>query len=284
MAADFKYCMKEYPVACFFMLSILFTWTAWIPHTAYISQLFPVNYTLSFILGGLGPLFAAYVMLLASYGKQQTEEQFGQMLTKWRLPLSWYGGIALIAFLLELPAIMTLESKQLFNGETTLKGILLTAAAGLFLAATQEMAWRGFVLPRVQKKHNALLSSLIVGAMSAIWHPGFIGGIVGIQDHIHPIIDLTIAIPENMLLPWFIDILAKSVIYTWIYNSTKGSVFLLIVLHMLTLTFGTFMGWPSALMSTAVAVSLIIAYKPETLSANRQKYTLLGSRKVFDWF
>jgi membrane protease YdiL (CAAX protease family) len=37
-------------------------------------------------------------------------------------------------------------------------------------AVPEEVAWRGFALPRLQSRHSALLSSLIVGVLSALWH------------------------------------------------------------------------------------------------------------------
>ncbi|MEM3672878.1 MAG: CPBP family intramembrane glutamic endopeptidase [Candidatus Bathyarchaeia archaeon] len=34
----------------------------------------------------------------------------------------------------------------------------------------EEIGWRGYALPALQKKHDALISSLIVGVFWAFWH------------------------------------------------------------------------------------------------------------------
>ncbi len=43
--------------------------------------------------------------------------------------------------------------------------------------------WRGFALPRLQSKHNALVSTVILGILWALWHiPHSIGqGQIGVS-------------------------------------------------------------------------------------------------------
>ncbi|MGH2083503.1 CPBP family glutamic-type intramembrane protease [Aerococcus urinaeequi] len=45
------------------------------------------------------------------------------------------------------------------------------------------MAWRGFALPRLQKRYSAFAASMIIGVLWAVWHaPLFsntLGGFVG---------------------------------------------------------------------------------------------------------
>jgi membrane protease YdiL (CAAX protease family) len=84
----------------------------------------------------------------------------------------------------------------------------------------EEIGWRGFALPRLQDKTNALVSSLVLTVFWALWHipaffyrPGFLtmdfAGIIG----------------------WFFSLLTGSVLLTWFYNSSRGSIFICAVFH-----------------------------------------------------
>jgi uncharacterized protein len=91
----------------------------------------------------------------------------------------------------------------------------------------EEMGWRGYVLPRLQDKHSALLSSLIIGVIWSIWHLlKFLGtGTSGGRS-----------------FAWFtIFCLAAAVLYTWLYNNTRGSLLLVTVFHATQNTGGIFL-------------------------------------------
>ena len=93
--------------------------------------------------------------------------------------------------------------------------------AGLF----EEIGWRGFALPHLQRRYSALVSSLVIGVVWGCWHlqnyfaldpfPVFRGPPF-------PWTEVAFLIPASM---------AISVIFTWVYNSTGGSLFAVVVLH-----------------------------------------------------
>jgi membrane protease YdiL (CAAX protease family) len=81
-----------------------------------------------------------------------------------------------------------------------------------------QIGWRGFALPRLQSRYGWLLSSLIIGVIWAVWHA--------------PIW----FIPEAGFssLPFAIFLLfttALSLVMTWLYNHTGGSVLLPAMAH-----------------------------------------------------
>ena len=89
----------------------------------------------------------------------------------------------------------------------------------------EEVGWRGYVLPRLQAKYNALVSSLIVGVIWGLWHiPKFLA-------------------PGNTSpFGWFmIKVIADAVLYTWLYNNTKGSLLLATLFHAAGNTAGVFL-------------------------------------------
>ena len=88
---------------------------------------------------------------------------------------------------------------------------------GLF----EEIGWRGFALPHLQRRYSALVSSLIIGLVWAFWHfPNFF--------FFTPTM-LAVFVPMGIVI---------SVIYTWVYNSTGGSLFAVVVLHGATIAPG----------------------------------------------
>lgn len=75
-----------------------------------------------------------------------------------------------------------------------------------------------YALPRLQSRWDALTASVVLGAIWALWHaPLWFMSELPFQDLNYPLYTL--------------QILAMCVIYTWIYNSTGGSVLLAMILH-----------------------------------------------------
>jgi len=224
---------KKYALLFFFSLAYLFTWSNWLPQ-ALTSRGIAAIQVPGFVtlFAGYGPALAAIIVASLAYGRAGLRELFGR-LSKWRVGLQWY----LIA--LFLPVVVTLLATTInkWTGGTTPD----FAAAGfpfgptdlplwqkiiiLFLVFTlgfdgfgEELGWRGFALPRLLEKRSPLVASLILGALWAVWHFPYAltegTGLSGIPLH------------------WFlIGLLALSIIYTWIFKNTNGSLLLPLLYH-----------------------------------------------------
>jgi membrane protease YdiL (CAAX protease family) len=83
----------------------------------------------------------------------------------------------------------------------------------------EEPGWRGFALPQLQQQHGPLLGPLVLGAMHTLWHlPMFFTQNLG---------PFTVATFTSFILTG----VAMTFIYTWMFNHTRGSVLLAILLH-----------------------------------------------------
>jgi membrane protease YdiL (CAAX protease family) len=91
----------------------------------------------------------------------------------------------------------------------------------LFLSGPfeEEFGWRGYALPRLQAKFNALVSSFILGIVWAVWHfPQFL-------------------IPGNGMFyktpiwTYIPTVIAVTILFTWVYNNTHGSLLAMLLLH-----------------------------------------------------
>ena len=82
----------------------------------------------------------------------------------------------------------------------------------------EEIGWRGFALPKLQEKYHPLLASLILGAIWAIWHlPLFF--LEGSQQ------------AQQGMTFFFLATLGYSILYSWIYNGSGESLFMIWLLH-----------------------------------------------------
>jgi membrane protease YdiL (CAAX protease family) len=93
---------------------------------------------------------------------------------------------------------------------------------------SEEPGWRGFSLPRLQAKFSPLVSSLILGVLWAAWHaPARFGG-------------LEAKSVSDTIVEWVLIVLV-SVIFTWLFNRTKGSILVTALVHPAMNTTGSFL-------------------------------------------
>jgi membrane protease YdiL (CAAX protease family) len=149
----------------------------------------------------------------------------------WRVGLWWWAFALLYGIFLSVGALYLFD---LFGGPPVDWSGLppLYTVVPLFIILTvfagigEEYGWRGFLLPRLQTRYNALVSSLIVGVAWAIWHIPmfFIEGTS--QYELRQLGGLLPAVLGYSLL-----VIVNSVQFAWVFNNTRGSVLLVAVLH-----------------------------------------------------
>jgi membrane protease YdiL (CAAX protease family) len=136
----------------------------------------------------------------------------------------------------------------------------------LFANPWEEVGWRGFALPRLQGRYNALVATLIVGVLWGLWHlPLFFWA--------------GNPMAEYPFLPWFTGIVAGAFLYTWLYNSTQGSLLLVALFHVALNTFGVLVAGVSitalAIVYCSVAVALVAVFGSANLS-RQEKQVRMG--------
>jgi membrane protease YdiL (CAAX protease family) len=88
----------------------------------------------------------------------------------------------------------------------------------IFVALGEEVGWRGYALPALQARHGALLASVILGVVWALWHvPQFFNPAALYYD-----------LPFVLFLAYLIPF---SVLITWVFNSTGGSLLMAMLVH-----------------------------------------------------
>jgi CAAX protease family protein len=95
----------------------------------------------------------------------------------------------------------------------------------LFDGGMEEAGWRGFALPRLQSRFSPLVASVILGFFWALWHlPYYITGMYTSSSN-------TGAAGLTGILVRFVWVIPLALVFTWLYNRSRRSLLLLILLH-----------------------------------------------------
>jgi membrane protease YdiL (CAAX protease family) len=101
----------------------------------------------------------------------------------------------------------------------------------LFGPVPEEVGWRGYATDGLQARHSAVVASLIVGAVWALWHmPLFF--IEGTWQAEH------LGFGTQLFWLWMMAVLIESILYTWITNNTGQSILAAILFHFVGNAFG----------------------------------------------
>ena len=216
--------VRKYPALSLLVLAMIFGVA---PLAAIATGLLPPAASQ---LGALSAGLAGIVLAAVEGRKGGVRELLGRFLI-WRVGLPWWAFVLLfpiipsvvalyLFYLLGGPAVGWSKLGPLYSIVPTI--IILTILAGV----GEEFGWRGFALPRLQARHNALVSSLIVGVIWSIWHIPLFLTKGTIQYEWQQSVGMIPAI-----LGYAVFVIAWAIQYTWVFNNTRGSVLLAAVLH-----------------------------------------------------
>lgn len=256
---------RNHQLLVFSVLAFLVAWSVWLPLIASIQGLNSIRFpTLFYWVAGIAPIGSATLVEWIYHGKQGVQQLYSRFRIQ-GVPLRWYCAAAL------LPVCICFVQILVTGGaisSTTIILAILALGKGVLLApiaAFEEVGWRGFALPRLQKWHNALVSSLILGLIWAIWHlPLFWIGLFYYSD---------------MNLGWWtVDVLAVSVLVTWLFNNGRGSLWTSCLFHatanMSYATLTHIQGEPPvSIVCVLFALVVTLVYKPTNLSRTQPRQT-----------
>jgi membrane protease YdiL (CAAX protease family) len=143
----------------------------------------------------------------------------------WRVGFGWY-----LFALIGIPLILLLGVTVLPGAMASSKGLAslvtprpwLSQIVYVFLHGPlgEEPGWRGFALPRLQRLYGPLVASLILGPLWALWHLPFFW----VPAWNFPPTLLNIGLFVIVAIP-------LTIVMTWVFNNTKGSVLMAILVH-----------------------------------------------------
>ena len=228
--------LARHPLVAFFVLAYLLSWlvwspwvlgedgAGWLPTRVAPSLLGYLNAAAIFV----GPAVAGIVMTAVTEGGPGVRALLGRVV-RGRVNVGWWAvalvGVPLLAVLGATVYSGLLPDVAALGGPSFLlsyvPSFLLIAVLGgpLF----EEIGWRGFALPRMQRIMHPAVASVVLGLLWCFWHaPQFLspswaassggGGPVGI-------------------LLYAVTVVSFSIIITWIFNHTRASVLIAVLVH-----------------------------------------------------
>ena len=175
------------------------------------------------LLGSIGPSLAAFIMTGITEGKPGAKALWKRF---WNRNLSFKWLLVTLLFYDALMLVANLVARTIDGVDYPIVDLpdpiwtIIPIFLSLFISSGmgEEFGWRGYALPRFQAKWNALTSSIVLGLIWASWHiPYFFIQGAGLY--------------QKNFWDWLPLILLGSVIYTWIFNNTKGSVLAAALIH-----------------------------------------------------
>ena len=209
------------PLVVFFALTFLFGWGALASLIAFGGLMEPVFGPPSgthpvFVLAVYSPEFAALYIIWREGGLRDVRDHL-RRLTLWRMPAGWWWFL-----LLAMPAGKYLSA--LLNGTagefpfSPWYMVLPTLIPALLLGPIEELGWRGYAQPMLQRRFTPLVTSLALGFFWGLWHlPAF----------------LLSGTPQSAWSfgPFMLGAFALSIIMTPLFNVSRGSILVPALFH-----------------------------------------------------
>lgn len=218
-----------------------------------------------FLLAVYAPGLSGIFLIWVHYGLKGMGSFF-RRLTLWRAPIQWW-----LFLLLGIPAIV--YAAAAINGTITepfrfapwymafpaLLQSLLLGPMG------EEFGWRGLALPLLQRRFSPFWASLILGVIWAVWHaPAF----------------FMTGTPQNAwsIGPFFVGLVAITVIMTPLFNASHGSLLIAILYHlnMMNPIFPDAQPWDNFLFAI-VAVVIVFLNRRQMFQSGSGITEVLGS-------
>ncbi len=254
----------------FFILSFGISWSFWILIIVSGWNAFEFPAVILGAFGLFGPAIAEIILIRNN--REQWRDYWQRVFDVKRIGWRWHLVIWLTFPFIDAFAIfLSVLAGSPFPHLVTAKNLLsqpgrffLFVIFTLFIGPIpEELGWRGYALDGLQMKYNALISSLIVGIIWALWHfPLFF--MKGTFQHALGMLTLNLWI-------FVLGTVVTSILFTWIYNNTCRSTLSAILFHFMINLSGELLSLTeqarifTLILVTLFSVIVVFIFGPKTL-------------------
>nr|WP_299486656.1 type II CAAX endopeptidase family protein [uncultured Allomuricauda sp.] len=218
----------RYQLVAFFVLTYVSSWSLFF--VGHKTQILPI-----ILVGIWAPSLTSIGLTAYFFGKKGLSQMFGRFK---RFRIKWYWWLLLIL----LPASIHLAGVSLWDylnpAESQLDRLYIAHGLGALLPSFliagfgEELGWRGFALPRLQRNFSPIGASFILAIVHLLWHlPTYW---LGQGIHNVPFVYVL-----AFVFPW-------TFIFNWLYNKSGGSLIFAVGFHAISnasLSLVRFMPW-----------------------------------------
>ena len=184
----------------------------------------PIVVGVGILLTGYAPAFAALLAVRIVPGSGGIRRLLAPAV-RWRVHPIWYliailGPIGLFLVGDVIRSLLGLEVPSAWLALPSASALTFLAGALIAGSFGEEVGWRGLAQPRLQQRRGALAAAMMVGVLWSLWH-------------LWPVLTpggLAMTGVSGVVLT-FVRLIATSVVYAWLLNSTRGSLLIVMLAH-----------------------------------------------------
>jgi membrane protease YdiL (CAAX protease family) len=238
--------IRRHPLAAFFVLAYLFSWSYWVPLVLF-------DPSRSHFPGLLGPMLASITVTASTLGKAGLRDLTARIL-RWRTSFRWYGaalvpavsaGAGIAAMAVADRGWPSLSDLSSVPGLPSASFLVVTGIVFFINGFGEEVGWRGFAWDHLRRRYRLAGAAGILGLVWAGWHlPTFW-------------LDTGMSLDWFVIPGWIVGLVAGAVVLGWLYERSGRSLLIVALFHTVlnvaTSSVAT-AGLPAAFTSAVVVV------------------------------
>lgn len=222
--------VRRYPVVFYFLVAYTVSWTLWLPRVATVQGWWDHDVPAWWhYAGAAGPVSAAVVIAALSEGRagiRSLLDQFALHRVRWPwLTFAVFCPVVLMLAGLVLTRVIEGEwpSYDALSRTDNLPALALPLTLLIHIVTFgigEETGWRGFALPRLQREHSAIRATHVLAVGWGLWHvPTFFEN------------ESFMRMGFLNVVGWSAGLWMGAIFLTWLYNSSQGSLIVVVLWH-----------------------------------------------------
>jgi membrane protease YdiL (CAAX protease family) len=255
--------IRNHPLMSFFTLAFVLAWSILIPLVLSSYGLFPEPPVALLIAMGYAPTIAAVAVSAVIGGGAEVKGLLRRLLI-WRVGWRWWAVTLFLngAIILAALGLYGLIGNEMPPFPELRPGLVLDILFGFAFVALingEEVGWRGFALPRLQRRYGLIVTVVVLGGLETLFHlPIFFNN--GASE----------AGGQNGMPFWAFTATSMLAVtlFIWVYNATHGSLLIATMFHASMNAWSNILPFPAtsesflwlvAIMQVVVLAAILVA-------------------------